>query len=266
MAYNTKNIIRDAAGAPVPQYFNPTTDAYEPLYGRNNANRVELYGPDGNPISTTSGKLDVRASEIEALAGALTDAAVTDPAASATIIALLKGLLKQHQGGGTVKDQVDVIDRATRALGKIIAEDNAIAALGALAATAVIDPAASASVIALLKGLLKQLQGTGTGSAPVQLTGSYATIDSAPVVGAKTVTTTAAELFASASRLANRYAMIVYNESSVPVYWGPSGVTAATGFPLLPQDSVVFQFNSSVATAIYFIAASNAAVRVVELA
>ncbi len=104
------------------------------------------------------------------------------------------------------------------------------------------------------------------GSVPVELTGSNATIDSAPVVGIKTVTTTAAELFAGASRLANRYAMIVYNESSEPVYWGSSGVTAATGFPLLPQDSVVFQFNPSVATAIYFIAGSNAAVRVVELA
>ena len=100
----------------------------------------------------------------------------------------------------------------------------------------------------------------------MKLTGSYATIDSAPVVGAKTVSYTAAELFAGASRLANRYAMIVYNESSEPVYWGPSGVTTSTGFPLLPQDSVVFQFNPSVATAIYFIAGSNAAVRVVELA
>lgn len=100
----------------------------------------------------------------------------------------------------------------------------------------------------------------------VQLTGSYATIDSNPVVSRKTVSTTAAEIFAGVSRLANRYAMIVYNESSVPVYWGPPGVTTSTGFPLLPQDSIVFQFNPSAATAIYFIAASSAAVRVVELA
>ena len=100
----------------------------------------------------------------------------------------------------------------------------------------------------------------------VQLTGSYATIDSAPVVGVKTVTTTAAELFAGASRLANRYVMIVYNESSVPVCWGPSGVTTSSGFPLLPQDSAVFQFSPSTSTAIYFIASSSASVRVVELA
>lgn len=171
MAGNTRPLKRAVDGV-APQYFNPTADDYEYLLGRNGANRVELYGPDGTPLSTTSGKLNVRASEIEALAGALTDAAVTDPAASATVIALLKGLLKQHQGGGTIKDQVDVIDRAARVLGKITADDAAITALGALAAAAITDPTASASVIALLKGLLKQLQGTGAGAAPVQLTGS----------------------------------------------------------------------------------------------
>jgi len=139
VAYDTKNIIRDAAGAPIPQYYNPDTDAYEPL-----------------------------------------------------------------QGGG--------------------------------------------------------------GSSLVKVAGNYATIKSAPVVGVKTVSTTAAELFAGDSRLADRYAMIVYNESSIPVYWGPEGVTTTTGFTLLPQDSIVFQFDPTVATPIYFIADSSASVRVVELA
>ncbi len=45
--------------------------------------------------------------------------------------------------------------------------------IGSLAAAAVTDPTASAALIQLLKGLLKQLQGAGTGAAPVQLTGSY---------------------------------------------------------------------------------------------
>ena len=104
------------------------------------------------------------------------------------------------------------------------------------------------------------------GEVNVTLTGSIATIKSAPVVGAKTVTSTAAELFAGASRLANRYTMTVYNESSLPIYWGASGVTTANGFTLLPGDSVVFQFSPAVATPIYFIAAQSANVRVVELA
>jgi len=101
---------------------------------------------------------------------------------------------------------------------------------------------------------------------PVQLTGSFATIRSAPVVGAKTVSTTAAELFAGASRLSWRYEMIVYNESSVPVYWGPSSVTTTNGFTLLPGDSIGFLFDKNVGTPIYFVSSTNAPVRVVELA
>lgn len=206
MAYNTKAIKVDINAKPVPQYFNPTLDDYEPLYGDKGAMRVLLYDANGNPL-------------------------LTEPNP-----------------------------------GYIRAADGAIAALGAKADAAVTDPTLSASEIALLKGLLKQLQGGGTGALPVSLNGSFAAIKSAPVVGAKTVSTTAAELFAGASRLANRYAMVVYNEASIPVYWGPSGVTTANGFVLLPQDSIVFQFSPSVATAVYFVASSSAAVRVVELA
>jgi len=101
----------------------------------------------------------------------------------------------------------------------------------------------------------------------MKLAGSYATIDSAPVTGAKTVTTTAAEIFAGASRLANRYFMAIYNtDSSTIVYIGGSGVTTSTGFPIKPGDCVEFQFNPNAATAIYAIAPASVGVRVVELA
>jgi len=103
-------------------------------------------------------------------------------------------------------------------------------------------------------------------NAGVVLNGSFARIRNAPVVGVKTVTSTAAELFAGASRLANRYLMAVYNDSTLIVYWGPSGVTTSTGYPLLPQDSIVFEFDPNTATAIYFIASANASVRVEEQA
>ena len=107
---------------------------------------------------------------------------------------------------------------------------------------------------------------TETNYLPVKLAGSFARIRNAPVVGVKTVTSTAAELFAGASRLANRYLMAVYNDSTLIVYWGPSGVTTSTGYPLLPQDSIVFEFDPNTATAIYFIASANASVRVEEQA
>jgi len=84
----------------------------------------------------------------------------------------------------------DLVDRAARVLGKISADDGAIAALGALAAAAITDPAQNASVIALLKGLLKQLQGAGTGATPVSLTGSNMeyygkSTDTKPTAGVK---------------------------------------------------------------------------------
>jgi hypothetical protein len=50
MAYNTVSIKKDVDGKPIPQYFNPGTDAYEVLQGRNGANRVELYDADGNAV------------------------------------------------------------------------------------------------------------------------------------------------------------------------------------------------------------------------
>jgi hypothetical protein len=99
------------------------------------------------------------------------------------------------------------------------------------------------------------------------VTRPFTAIGTAPTTGAKTVGTTAGELFAGASaRVSGRYSMTVYNESNTTVYWGATGVTTATGFPLLAGDSVTFTFKANVATAIYFVAGASSAVRVVELA
>jgi hypothetical protein len=65
MAYNSKAIKTDVNAKPIPQYYNPVTDEYEVLQGVDGATRQVLYGPDGNPISTTEGKLAVRAAELE---------------------------------------------------------------------------------------------------------------------------------------------------------------------------------------------------------
>lgn len=106
MPYNTKAIKKDLDNKPIPQIFDAVKDDYEVLQGRNGAQRVEIYGPDGNPLSVTSGKLDVRASEIEALLNALgakdfatqtTLAAVlaklsADPATQTTLAAVLTKL------------------------------------------------------------------------------------------------------------------------------------------------------------------------------
>ena len=91
-------------------------------------------------------------------------------------------------------------------------------------------------------------------------------IKSAPVAGAKTVTSSATEIYAGGSRLAARYTMSVYNDSGNTVYWGPSGVTTASGFPLFPGDTLTLVFSPAAATAIYLVAPASSAVRVLELA
>lgn len=40
MAYNTKSIVKDVNQKPIPQYYNPATDSYEVLQGKNGANKV----------------------------------------------------------------------------------------------------------------------------------------------------------------------------------------------------------------------------------
>ena len=101
---------------------------------------------------------------------------------------------------------------------------------------------------------------------PVSINNSLATIKSAPVTGAKTITSTAAEVFAGASRLANRYQMTIQNTGTLIIYIGAAGATVENGFPLLPGDSITLAFKPDVATPIYAISTGSNTVRVVELA
>jgi hypothetical protein len=100
----------------------------------------------------------------------------------------------------------------------------------------------------------------GAASWPV----TVGTLTDVPVHGAKTVTSLAASIFAGAARLANRRYLAVYNESANTVYVGGSGVTTASGFPILPGDYRVFAITPGADFGIYAIAGANSAVRVEE--
>lgn len=96
-------------------------------------------------------------------------------------------------------------------------------------------------------------------------------VSGAGVVGRKTVSTTAAELFAGALRLANRKMItiqVLTNQTS-PIYIsiGQAGVTTDTGFPLEPGDVATLNFSSasSAATPIYAIASDSVSVSVMEV-
>lgn len=78
------------------------------------------------------------------------------------------------------------------------------------------------------------------------------TVVAAPVTGIKTVTATAAELFAGASRLAGRRKMVVKNEHpSLRVRIGPAGVTQQNGFPVEPGAAISLNFDIGTAVPIY---------------
>lgn len=55
MTYNTKALITDVNGKPVPQVYNPATDAFEPLQGSTAGGpRTILYDASGNPLLTAA--------------------------------------------------------------------------------------------------------------------------------------------------------------------------------------------------------------------
>ena len=137
---------------------------------------------------TNTAKVEAENGKIATL-GTTTDAAVVDPAAAATAISLKKGLMSlfisrmgEAQAVPTANTMLGRLKALETILGIVDPNPGAntvqdrlrtLALLaGALNAAAVTDPAADAASNQLLKGLLKQLQGTGTGSQPVTLTGS----------------------------------------------------------------------------------------------
>lgn len=97
-----------------------------------------------------------------------------DPATQTTLEAVLTALaaIRDTAGIKKITDAVDISNRSDRVLGKVTVDDGGNQSIGSMADTAVTDSTATASVIALLKGLIKQLQGTGAGSLPIVITNS----------------------------------------------------------------------------------------------
>ena len=135
MAYNTKAIKKDVDGKPIPQVFNPTLDEYEALKGDAGAARHVIYGPDGQPISTTGNKLAVRASEIETLLESLDGKDFATQTTLAAILAKIIAAPATEAKQDTLIGHVDGVESALAAiLAKIIAAPATEAKQDALAA------------------------------------------------------------------------------------------------------------------------------------
>lgn len=57
MPYNTKSIVTDVNSKPVPQYYNPSTDSYEPIHGSYGANSFIERGRIVKDVFSASGNL-----------------------------------------------------------------------------------------------------------------------------------------------------------------------------------------------------------------
>lgn len=95
---------------------------------------------------------------------------------------------------------------------------------------------------------------TSSNPAHVQLSGSIETVVDNPATGIKTITATAAELFAGAYAKPNRRKLIIKNEDqSLRFRIGKADITQQNGFPVEPGAVVIIPFDPAVMVPIYAI-------------
>lgn len=92
------------------------------------------------------------------------------------------------------------------------------------------------------------------GTVVTELSGSIETVVDNPATGIKTITTTAAELFAGAYAKTNRRKLIIKNEDqSLRFRIGKADITQQNGFPVEPGAVVIIPFDPAVIVPIYAI-------------
>lgn len=154
----------------------------------------------------------------QATVGAKADAAQPDPAQSASLVALVKGWLT------TLGQKTDAKSTAT--------DGTSITVMSVLKQI-------SASIQAALTVRVDQLANAGSSFTAAQVS----------------VDTTAGGTLIAAADLARKF-LEIRNTGSAIVYWGPTGVTTATGYPLGPGESFTLDAPMNTA-AIYGIVASG---------
>lgn len=245
MATYPEGLNQDAQTIKTPAVYDSDVKQWvmlSQLLLRNSAGQLSKAQLDAfNRFAATIYALD---GDIDSL-GARADAAELDPAKAATVISILKGLLRQSIGLGkdaTLQDiqmalgTLNEKDFATEAtLAQVLAE------LGGLSAAAT-EETLEAIKTALTDGKLK-----------AQVIANLDTLRP-PVVGRRTATATAAELFAGASRLANRRRLVIRNEDpALRCLIGPATVSQQTGFPIEPGAVLDIPCDPDVTVPVYAI-------------
>lgn len=113
MSYDTKQLVTESAGKPVPQYYNSVSDQYEVLQGANGASRVLLYDVSGNPLLTAANPGVVCISKIQRVLAFSTtallaaNAVYTSPTIDALNYCFLTGFVYSNSGGTISIQQCD---------------------------------------------------------------------------------------------------------------------------------------------------------------
>ena len=155
MAYNTVPIKKDVDNKPIPQYYNPISDAYEVLQGRNGANKVELYDADGNSINLAAlfASIVTALGQVQIANSALPTGAATEAKQNSinTALEAIETMLTTIRDSAGIKKITDPLPSGTNKIGQV---DVASSALPEGASTA----ARQDSIIAAINTVIQQLQ------------------------------------------------------------------------------------------------------------
>lgn len=265
--------------SPKPQYKKPGEDAYEPVEGQYGAPFAILKNASGQVISpATDAKLEQVKSELELVKSELQtikanqlsgDQKVTLSGINAELEALMQGFatedkLEQVRQLLTGVATENKLEQARTLLEAISTKDFATSSKQDALKIAVED---LKSELNLVKSELANIKANQlSGDQKVQLSGTKV-VESAPVTGIKTVTSTVAEVFAGSSWKANRSKLVIRNlHQAVAIRIGGSGITDTIGQSLEPGASVEIDFSPSTAVLIYAVStAGNVSVEVLEV-
>ena len=150
---------------------------------------------------------------------------------------------------------VDVVDRAGRKLGIVssgIEQTNGLDTAGKSGLVAGKSPTGKQIPLSVREDGTLNVGSITLEATNVGITSNITTVNSAPVTGTKTITATAAELFAGASAKANRRYLKVKSEDPVlRMRIGGLSVSQQNGDPIEPGGTVIVHFDPAIAVPIY---------------
>ena len=270
--------------SPKPQYKDVQTNSWEELKGEGGASYVKdkdvfaKLEQAGALLAAISGKDFATQTTLAAVLAKLADlerelATIKANQLSGDQKVTLSGInaeLEALMQGFATEDKLEQVRQLLTGVATENKLEQARTLLDAISTKDFATQTTLAAVLAKLEQLETEIQAVKanqvSGDQKVTLSGTKV-VESAPVTGIKTVTSTVAEVFAGSSRKANRSKLIIRNlHQTIPIRIGGSNITDTIGQSLEPGASVEIDFSPSTAVLIYAVStAGNVSVEVLEV-